>query len=324
MTSISPALLALALAALSCTTTATAAERCPDRKPPANSRVRSSQLDDLFGKVAPADRPLRFVVVPPAAPDAEARHSLEGLAAEAKRFDVALTTLPREAALAASPDALLFAPDGGDWKGILADAAKRGIPTVAVGAQGPGARLSVAADQPLFGAMAAEYLHELFPLGAGVAQLSGPAGAPENAARAAGFAKEIGQYPTLQLADSVATDGTKDRARDAVTALMAAHPDIKAIYAGNDDMAAGAVEALKGLKLFDVVVVGTGGTDAGRAALAQRATKGTVARFPEKEGGIAVQAALRLLACQTLPAWIVSPQVTMTPKSLEDFASATQ
>ena len=43
--------------------------------------------------------------------------------------------------------------------------------------------------------------------------------------------------------------------------------------------------------------------------------KATVAEFPYDEGLLGVQMALRLLGCQPIPPWVISPQAMITTRT---------
>ena len=47
--------------------------------------------------------------------------------------------------------------------------------------------------------------------------------------------------------------------------------------------------------------------------------KATVAEFPYQEGILGVQMALRLIGCQAIPPWVISPQATITAENVKDF-----
>jgi ribose transport system substrate-binding protein len=49
--------------------------------------------------------------------------------------------------------------------------------------------------------------------------------------------------------------------------------------------------------------------------------RATVAEFPYYEGVLGVQVALRLLGCQAIPPWVVSPQAVITVDNVKDFAN---
>ncbi|WP_152047007.1 substrate-binding domain-containing protein [Aureimonas psammosilenae] len=327
------------LATVAFASVALASPSCPAKRFAPNARVQASELNGMFGKVARTERPVRAVYVAPSTEDPVQRRMIGALKARGAELgltvDVVAPADPSsdaarlevaKSALAGAPDVLLVSPVSvADLQPVLEEARTKNLPTIAIGARSPAARLSVDADQARLGAMSAEFLHELYPLGATVGRLQGPSTSAPYADRAKGFSEELVRYPSLVLADSIEPGAGRDKAREAVQRLVTAYPNIQGIYAENDEMALGAVDALKASgRISDVSVVGTGGEPAAMAGVKARSIKGTAARFPEKEGALAVEAALRLLQCQPIPPWIVSPQAMITAKNIEDYPGATQ
>ena len=92
------------------------------------------------------------------------------------------------------------------------------------------------------------------------------------------------------------------------------------IYANNDGMALGVFEAVKSAdKMAQVAVVGTDGIRQAKKSIIDGEMKATVAEFPYDEGVLGVQMALRILACQAIPPWGVSPQAVITTENVKDF-----
>ena len=85
-------------------------------------------------------------------------------------------------------------------------------------------------------------------------------------------------------------------------------------------MALGVVEAVKSASSLDkVAVVGTDGIREAKKSVGAGEMRATVAEFPYEEGKLGVQMALRLLGCQAIPQWIVSPQAVITKENVKDF-----
>ena len=84
--------------------------------------------------------------------------------------------------------------------------------------------------------------------------------------------------------------------------ILTAHPNIKAVFASNDNMALGAVEALKSADaLKDVMVVGfDANPDAAASILAGEMTA-TIAQNPYNMGAFAIENAIKALNGETIP-----------------------
>ena len=79
--------------------------------------------------------------------------------------------------------------------------------------------------------------------------------------------------------------------------MLQANPDIVGVFAHNDEMALGAVEAI-GDK--DIVVVGFDATDDAVAAVKAGTMAATVAQQPDLMGATAVEVATKLIAGETV------------------------
>jgi ribose transport system substrate-binding protein len=102
--------------------------------------------------------------------------------------------------------------------------------------------------------------------------------------------------------------------------ILAGNPNIKGIFGSNDNMALGAVEALKAAaKLKDVMVVGfDANPDAAASILAGEMTA-SVAQAPGNIGGFGIQALVDLKAGKTLEPWIDTGTVLVTKENADKY-----
>lgn len=82
--------------------------------------------------------------------------------------------------------------------------------------------------------------------------------------------------------------------------MLQADGDIKAVFAANDEMALGAVEAISGAGK-NIMVVGFDATDDAIAAIKAGRIAATVAQQPEVIGQTAVENAIKLINGETIP-----------------------
>ncbi|WP_077038291.1 D-ribose ABC transporter substrate-binding protein [Pelomonas sp. KK5] len=96
-------------------------------------------------------------------------------------------------------------------------------------------------------------------------------GAPSDnnaATRSNGFKTVLGQYPDLAKAGSEVANWDRTQGHNKMQALMQANPDIKGVISGNDEMALGAIAALKKAgKLKGAVIGGFDGSPDAVAAV---------------------------------------------------------
>jgi galactofuranose transport system substrate-binding protein len=84
------------------------------------------------------------------------------------------------------------------------------------------------------------------PLGqVNIAELQGTTGAAPALDRQEGFAEAIAGTPNLTIVASQSGDFTRSGGREVMEALLNSNPEINAVYAHNDDMGLGAIEAIE-------------------------------------------------------------------------------
>lgn len=73
--------------------------------------------------------------------------------------------------------------------------------------------------------------------------------------RSDGYAEVISQYPDLKLVQRETANWDRAQGKEKMEIMLSAHPDIIGVIAGNDEMALGAIAALKAAKKLDKVKV---------------------------------------------------------------------
>ena len=328
-----------ALLALAATAATARAQSCPAYPTGTAERIDSTDLEAKLGPVPAPKGDLRFVYVTKtlinefwqdvaAGARSEAgKHKIKVDVQAAKdesslieQLNLATTMLSRK------PDALLVSPQSDSNLVPVIEAAKeQNIPTVVIDdARTEGASAYIGTDQVAIGAKAGEFLHKMLPNGGKVAQIEGQAGSPNARKRIQGFNDTVKKYPNLAYVASQPGNWDRLTALNATTNILRQHPDLNGIYADNDGMALGVVEAVRDAdKLNQVAVVGTDGIREAKKSIATGEMKATVAEFPYEEGVLGVQVALRLLGCQAVPPWIVSPQAVITAENVKQYSGTT-
>ncbi len=162
-------------------------------------------------------------------------------------------------------DAIVLAPlvETG-WDPVLREAKRAGIPVIITD------RTIQTADESLYacfigsdfyaeGRMAADWLATKVNGKGRIVELQGtPGSAPANDRRKS-FAESIAKYPELKIIDSQSGDFRRTGGKEVMEAFIKKHgKDIDILYAHNDDMALGAVQAIEeaGLKPGkDIIIV---------------------------------------------------------------------
>ena len=223
--------------------------------------------------------------------------------------------------IAQKVDGIALAPTDPNALAPVVDAAKAaGIPVVFVDTRGINEGVTfIGTNNEVGAALAADFMCKNLPAGSEVAILQGLISQSTGQARADGSKKGLEACGLKVVAEQTAE---WDRAKGlAVTEnILAGNPNIKGIFGSNDNMALGAVEALKAAaKLADVMVVGfDANPDAAASILAGEMTA-SVAQAPANMGGFGIQALVDLKAGKTLEPWIDTDTVLVTKENAADY-----
>ncbi|MCA0043398.1 sugar ABC transporter substrate-binding protein [Celeribacter litoreus] len=87
--------------------------------------------------------------------------------------------------------------------------------------------------------------------------------APTDTYRTLGLMKAAEEYPGIEIVGGLRADWDRDKARQVMLSMFAAHPDMKAVFAQSDDMAFGVISALRERGMKDVKVAGVVGLPEG-------------------------------------------------------------
>jgi ribose transport system substrate-binding protein len=99
--------------------------------------------------------------------------------------------------------------------------------------------------------------------------------------RSAGFHSVVDEFPDLKMVAQQSADFDRNKAMDVMETIMQAHPDIDAVFCGNDAMAMGAYQAILAAgKANRIKVFGFDGADDAIRSIAQGRISATVMQFP--------------------------------------------
>lgn len=170
------------------------------------------------------------------------------------------------------------------------------------------------------GRKAADYIAEKIGGKGKVAILEGVSGTFTSIQRVAGFNERIAEYPDIEVVASQSADYEVEKGMNVATNILTQNPDLDAFYCCNDNMALGAVEALRAANLLGkVVVVGVDGTGDAYKSIKAGELTATVDQFPEINGYAAVDVALRILAGQDIPKVVSTPIEVIDAMNMDDF-----
>lgn len=177
------------------------------------------------------------------------------------------------------------------------------VDSAALAAAGGTIATFIGSDNIDGGRMAGRFLVEQTKGAGKVAVLEGIPGHETGDARLAGFREALAAAPGLTIVASQTANWERDQAFTVMQNMLQAHPDITAVFACNDVMALGAVEAIAAArKTGAIAVVGFDAQDDARKAIAAHTMAATIAQNPREMGRLAMLTAARLLKGETVPA----------------------
>jgi inositol transport system substrate-binding protein len=132
-----------------------------------------------------------------------------------------------------------------------------------------------------------------------------------------------GDCKGVTIADEQSGAWTRTNAMDLTTNWITAGQPIDVVFANNDEMAIGAIQALKaaGVSMEDVIVIGIDATQDGLAAMAAGDLDATVFQNAKGQSASAVDTAVALVRGEPVEKQVWVPFELVTPKNMADYAS---
>ena len=163
----------------------------------------------------------------------------------------------------------------------------------------------IASDNVIGGEMAGHYIMEKVGEKAKVIQREGIAGTSAARERGEGFMNAV-NGSDLELLASQPADFDRTKGLNVMENLLAANPDVQAVFAQNDEMALGALRAVQASGK-DVMIVGFDGTEDGIAAVNRGLLGATVAQQPDLIGSLGIEMADKVLKGETVEEYVPVP-----------------
>jgi ribose transport system substrate-binding protein len=205
--------------------------------------------------------------------------------------------------------ALIISPFKPDALGPIVDAAKaKKIPVVIddIGGGGTDYDVIVISDNEKGGVIAADHIDSVLKQKSSnskkVASISCEPSAVYAARRNTGFEKHIKELG-YQVVASLSANSKQEEGYKVAKDILSAHPDVSAIFCGNDPMAVGAAQAMadsgkNGVK--DIYIVGFNGDEIALQAIKAGQMGATIQQVPKEMGKMTVDLASKLLKGEKL------------------------
>jgi galactofuranose transport system substrate-binding protein len=170
------------------------------------------------------------------------------------------------------------------------------------------------------GKRAADLLANFTNEKAQVAVLEGTPGASVTIDRTQGFEKQLKQYPDMKIVASQTGEFLRTKGQTVMEQLIQSNPDIDAVYAENDEMALGAIQALKDAGKDpgqDVKVVSIDGTEQAVQAITTGDINAVIETNP-RFGPLAFDTIDDFLAGEPIPQKIIVQDGVYTKKNAQE------
>src|SRR5690625_188252 len=171
------------------------------------------------------------------------------------------------------------------------------IPVVTVDRSSEGGEVvtHVASDNIAGGEMAAEFIGDNLDNEGKIVEIEGVSGSSTSRERGEGFHNIINEIDELEIIASQSADFDRTKGLSVMENIIQGSGDVNAVFAHNDEMALGALEALEAKNIMeDVVVVGFDATDDAVSSVEDGRLDATIAQQPDLIGESAVDAASKI------------------------------
>jgi len=149
-----------------------------------------------------------------------------------------------------------------------------------------------------------------------IVQLEGTVGSAPAIDRKKGFESVIASNPKLKVIASQSGDFTRAKGKEVMQALLQAHPDIDLLFAHNDDMGLGAIEAIKAAGKVpgkDIKITTIDAVKDGMTALSNGEIN-FIAECSPLLGAQLMDLAKKIKAGETVEKRILTKETTFTPE----------
>lgn len=194
------------------------------------------------------------------------------------------------------------------------------VPVIALDRAVEGAQSTafIASDNVAGGAQAAEALAAALGQKGDVIVLQGVPGTSASNDRGKGFGEKIASYPGIKVVAKQTANFDRAQALDVTTNLLQANPGVVGVFAENDEMALGAIQALGAKAGKEVKVFGFDGTEDGLKAVQAGTLTGTIAQQPKELGKKAVEFAAKAAKGESVESVAPVPVVTITKDNVAE------
>ena len=224
-------------------------------------------------------------------------------------------------------DAICISPSGSkEIVPAIVKANKANIPVLIVDTrvdaealQQAGARIAafIGSDNVEGGRIAGEYIVKKLGGQGKVAVLEGIPGHETGDARLKGFHQAVDHESGIEIVVSQTANWERDQGFNVFQNILQSNPEVQALFACNDMMALGAIEAIAAArKTGEIIVVGFDAVEDARESIQKGEMEGSIAQYPSAMGKLAVETAVDIINSQTVSEFISTKIELITKEKL--------
>lgn len=239
--------------------------------------------------------------------------------------DLAEQTANIESFISSGVDLITIVPIDSDAAAAAGRmAVDAGIPLITVDiaiTEDVGQVTHIASDNLEGGRIAARKMAELLDNSGEVVIINNPA-ITSVVEREQGFVEELAKIaPDITVVASQSGDSEREKAQSVAEDLLQAYPDASGIFAVNDEMALGALQAVEAAGRGETMsIIGFDASSEGLAEIeAGSAFKASVAQDPVRMGQIVMETALKVLAGETVDKLIPVPVKLVDASNYQEY-----
>jgi ribose transport system substrate-binding protein len=205
---------------------------------------------------------------------------------------------------------------------VLDKARAAGIPVVIVDTDVPWPNRAsfVGIDNRLGGRIAGEYILKAIGGKGKVAVIRGVLGVATQEDRLTGFRDAIANSPGVELVAVQPANSERALGMQVMENMLTSHPDVKAVFGTNDQMALGAMQAIEARHLTGkIVLVGFDATREALRAIEAGEMNAVMAQYPERIGKRAIEEAIKAARGQPVEKRIDIGTALVTRENVGEF-----
>lgn len=152
------------------------------------------------------------------------------------------------------------------------------------------------------GRLMGEYLITKLNGSGKIAVLEGVPGQEAGVQRLEGFLNALEENSGIEIVSSQTANWEMSQGYDVFQNMLEGHPEIEALFSGNDNMALGAIEAISAAgRTGEIIVLGFDAIDDARTAIKKGTMEASIAQSPELMGKLAIEYAVKIIGGEKIP-----------------------